>query len=183
MCNGLLAAVRDQYEEFKENRSRGGGSGNHNNYGDRRGGNDGYQGGRDHQGSGNGSSYGGHSSYGGAANGSHSAYGGGANAYAYGDANAYAGYAQPAENAEALKDDAVANATLGMDPAQFQAWAQYYAQNPSEDPYAAYGGFSAYMSMYQQYLATNSGAMGYSAGSPGQGAQASPPPPPPPPPA
>lgn len=30
-------------------------------------------------------------------------------------------------------------------------WAAYYAQNPTADPYAAYGGYAAYMQYYYQY--------------------------------
>ncbi|KAH7085097.1 hypothetical protein BKA63DRAFT_10727 [Paraphoma chrysanthemicola] len=83
--------------------------------------------------------------------------------------------------------------------AQYAQWAAYYAQNPSEDPYAAYGGFAAVMAQYSQpgygqyygqqaYGQTQSPAPGAGAGAPpppppsdsaGYGA----PPPPPPPPA
>ena len=57
-----------------------------------------------------------------------------------------------------------------MSPEQMQAWAQYYAQNPEADPYAAYGGFGVAMQYY----------MGQQ--QPAAPQQASPPPPPPPPP-
>lgn len=32
-----------------------------------------------------------------------------------------------------------------------EQWAAYYAQNPSQDPYAAYGGYQAYMQQYYAY--------------------------------
>jgi len=66
-------------------------------------------------------------------------------------------------------------------------WAAYYAANPTADPYAAYGGYQAYMQYYQQYYYGQQQA----GQDPSQAGQGPPPPPadqssggaPPPPPA
>lgn len=69
----------------------------------------------------------------------------------------------------------------------YNAWAAYYAQNPEQDPYAAYGGFAAMMAQYQsQSYGAYYGQAGYGqtqSPAPGAGAAAgagAPPPPPPP---
>lgn len=161
-CLDLLGYVKSNYEEFKANRSQrreqsfGGG--------DQRGG---YGGGpRDRNGS---NSYGGGSQYGGANNyGGNSQYGGGygqqtpttpADPYVSGG---YGGAQSP--------QAAQAPAQPQMTPEQMQAWAAYYAENPTLDPYAAYGGFAVAMQYYMQGQP------------PAPPQQASPPPPPPPPP-
>jgi hypothetical protein len=70
------------------------------------------------------------------------------------------------------------------------AWATYYAQNPQEDPYAAYGGWATVMAAYgmagaqaqaqpqQQYADYYQSQMAQ-AGTPTQNGGAPPPPPPP----
>ncbi|KAG0652029.1 Pre-mRNA splicing factor khdc4 [Hyphodiscus hymeniophilus] len=61
-------------------------------------------------------------------------------------------------------------------------YAQYYAANGQADPYAAYGGYAAYVQYYQQYMAAAAAAQQQAPGAPGS---APPPPPsenPPPPP-
>ena len=52
-------------------------------------------------------------------------------------------------------------------------WAAYYAQNPTEDPYAAYGGYQAYMQQYYAYYYAQQRQ------DPNQAQQAGAPPPPP----
>ncbi|KAH7389412.1 hypothetical protein DE146DRAFT_162598 [Phaeosphaeria sp. MPI-PUGE-AT-0046c] len=74
--------------------------------------------------------------------------------------------------------------------AQYAQWAAYYAQNPAEDPYAAYGGFAAMMAQYSQAGAATGATAGATAGygqyygqaygqtqSPAPGAGSVPPPP------
>lgn len=65
-------------------------------------------------------------------------------------------------------------------------WAQYYAANPEQDPYAPYGGYAQVMAQYMTgYQAYYGGQQGYQAQSPAPGAPgaaggaAAPPPPPP----
>ncbi|KAI4593196.1 hypothetical protein KJ359_009924 [Pestalotiopsis sp. 9143b] len=58
-----------------------------------------------------------------------------------------------------------------------QAYAQYYG---GQDPYAAYGGYAAYMQYYQQYYAAAQAQQQGSPAPPAPGQAASPPPPPPP---
>ncbi|KAG7294262.1 hypothetical protein NEMBOFW57_004332 [Staphylotrichum longicolle] len=61
--------------------------------------------------------------------------------------------------------------------ADYAAQAAQYAQYYGADPYAAYGGYQAYVQMYQQWAAAQAGQGGTAAAAPG--ASASPPPPPP----
>lgn len=84
----------------------------------------------------------------------------------------------------------------GADQAQaMQAWAAYYAANPSADPYAAYGGYGQVMSGYMQNpgayyqqgqgVSQSPGHMNGAAGAPpslhAQAEDGGAPPPPPPP--
>ncbi|KAI0137400.1 KH domain protein [Xylariales sp. AK1849] len=57
-----------------------------------------------------------------------------------------------------------------------QAYSQYYG---GQDPYAAYGGYAAYMQYYQQYYAAAQAQQQGSPAPPAPGASTSPPPPPP----
>lgn len=163
-CNSLLDAVRASYQEFKERppRQSGGFGGGRGGYGgEGRGGfNDR---GPDRQNSG---SYGGGSAYGGTPAGGNSAYGGGYGTpatphdpYAYNPAQPAAGYQDP--NAAAAQ-----TATASTDPVeqqkQYEAWAAYYAQNPSADPYIAYGGYGAVMAAYIQPSAAAAATPAYS---------------------
>ncbi|KAK3702025.1 hypothetical protein LTR37_015139 [Vermiconidia calcicola] len=180
----LLESVKDNYESFKErpprpsgpDRGSFGGGGGGGGYDQRGGGGGGGYHQRDRNGSG---SYGGESQYGG---------GGG-----YGQPQtpiaAYGG----AGGAQSPTSYAAAQAQAPTDPAeqqrQMQAWIQYYAANPDQDPYAQYGGYGYVMQMYAAQGATPGGqqqggyggAGGY-AGSPQQqngGYGGAPPPPPP----
>lgn len=71
----------------------------------------------------------------------------------------------------------------GADPnADYAAqYAQYYG-NGAADPYAAYGGYAAYVQYYQQYMAATQAAQAAPGAAPGStsGAPGSAPPPPPP---
>ncbi|KAJ8608227.1 hypothetical protein MRB53_039758 [Persea americana] len=153
LATSLLESVKDKYEAHKERKARGDYGGNHGGYNDRGGG-------RDRNASG------GHSAYGG-----NNSYGGYQQDYGYGNAQSPTNYA-------AGTQDAGANT---MTPEQYTAWAQYYAQNPAEDPYAAYGGFSVYMQMYYAQMAAGQGDAGQQPPPPPppQDEQAPPPPPPP----
>lgn len=153
LCEELLNKVRGDYQNFKENASQG-----------RFGGGDRYGGGRPSYGDrggdrgrsesyGHGGGYGGYGGYGGhGGHGGHNGHpdvhspvaGGGATSQAAHDYNAQ--------------------------------WAAYYAQQnqageQAADPYAAYGGYEAYMQMYYAYCQQHQAA----ASVPGNGA---PPPPP-----
>ncbi|KAL2015737.1 hypothetical protein VTK56DRAFT_4884 [Thermocarpiscus australiensis] len=64
-------------------------------------------------------------------------------------------------------------------PASAADYAAQYAQYYGTDPYAAYGGYQAYVQMYQQWMAAQAGQGGAAAGAAAPGASASPPPPPP----
>ncbi|WPH00936.1 Hypothetical protein R9X50_00377000 [Acrodontium crateriforme] len=171
MCEELLSTVKDSYQSFKERPQRngggyGGGYGNDDrgNYRDR-----------------NSGGYGG-------------SYNGGQHNQAAGGYSAGSGGAQSPTQASAQTTQTAQT----MDPndpaalAQYQAWAAYYAQNPSADPYAAYGGYAAMMAQYMQgaqqpqsqspHPGTPQGGY-YGAGqtvSPAQNGGAPPPPPPPP---
>ncbi|KZL79840.1 kh domain-containing protein, partial [Colletotrichum incanum] len=157
LCEDLIANVKEQYEEFKSRppRNYGGGGG----YGDRsrshdggHGGHGGYQGHGGHGGGGYNSGHGGHSGQGG-----HGGYGGGHGA---------------AQSASPAPPGGSNSPAAGADYAA--QYAQYYG---GQDPYAAYGGYAAYVQMYQQYYAA---AQAQQQGSPAPpGASASPPPPPP----
>ncbi|KAK5711320.1 hypothetical protein LTR17_018447, partial [Elasticomyces elasticus] len=212
MCISLLDSVKESYDAFKERGPRGGG--------DRFGGGGGERGGYGGGGLDRGGYHGGdrQNSYGGGGGGGQ--YGGGGqqqqqqqNPYAggagYGQPAAvgyagaggamspggYGGVAQqqpamsPGIGAGAGAADASAAGAM-MDPTAMQAWAVYYAANPTLDPYGAYGGFQTVM---QGWLAQAGGAaaagggyyQGAQAGSPAQmngsavnGGIGAPPPPP-----
>lgn len=106
--------------------------------------------------------------------------------YGYGGAGGYGGhgghngYGAPNEIKSPIAP-ADQNAQAADYNAQYAQWAAYYAQNPSEDPYAAYGGFQAVMAQYTQGYGQYYG-QGYGqtqSPAPGAGAGAPPPPPPP----
>lgn len=157
LCEDLLANVRQQYEEFKargpQNRYASTGYGGQSGYGDRQGG--GGYGNRDRQ-----------------------SYGDRSNSYGGGDRNnnGYGGYNSPAPNAAASMDPgATSNSPApAMDAATQAQYAAYYAANPDQDPYAAYGGYAAYAQYYQQYMA----AYAAQGGAPPASNGAAPPPPP-----
>jgi hypothetical protein len=170
LCDELLDKVKADYQAYKDRPPPS------RNYGDREGG---YGNGRPSYGD-RGDRSERSQSYGG--------YGGGQSAYgghgAYGASNdaRSPSVATPADqNAQAVDYNT-----------QYAQWAAYYAQNPAEDPYAAYGGFAAVMAQYQQAGATGAtaatGAAGYGSyygqaygqtQSPAPGAGAGVPPPPP----
>ena len=164
LCMDLLENVKSQYQAFKE-RPRG-------DYGDRRGGGGGGGGGGGYGGDRGGGGYGDRNrseSYGGG--GGYSAYGG-----AQSPANPQTGAAMSP------------TAASGQDYSA--QWAQYMQQASAagQDPYAAYGGYEAFMRMYQQYYYGQQGAAQGDAGTPmGAGmqtpaydqSQSAPPPPPP----
>ncbi|KAL1302621.1 hypothetical protein AAFC00_002992 [Neodothiora populina] len=157
LCLDLLNNVRSQYEAFKERGPRGGGD-----YGDRghRGGGGGGGGGygdRERGGYGGGHGGGGH---GGGYGGQSGGYGGG-----------YGGYNSPAAAAPATGAAMSPNAMQSATPDYTQAYAQYYQQT-GQDPYAAYGGYEAYMKMYMEYY-----GMPQATGTPQNGEQPPPPPP------
>jgi len=145
LCTELLEKVKADYQAFKErpppNRygdrdSYGGGRG----YGDRgERGDRGDRGDRDRS-----QSYG----YGGGGS-----YGGG-----YGAPNGAADI--PATPVGATDP----NAQAADYNAQYAQWAVYYAANPAEDPYAAYGGFAAVMAQYSQGGYGQYYGQGYTAG-------------------
>jgi len=200
MCISLLDSVKQSYAEFKERPPRGGGGYGGGYGGEERGGYGG-RGGRDreHGSYGGGSSYGGggQSGYGG---GGQSGYGGGGGGSSYGGGYgsqtpgghaAYGGGAQSPQAAVAPVAAQPAAAAAVITPEQQQvnaAWATYYAQNPQEDPYAAYGGWATVMAAYgmaapqaqpqQQYADYYQSQMAQ-AGTPTQNGGAPPPPPPP----
>ncbi|KAK3946190.1 hypothetical protein QBC46DRAFT_248318 [Diplogelasinospora grovesii] len=163
LCEDLLANVKEQYEEFKANpppprRSEGGPRG----YGDRPPRGDSYHGGgynnRDHHQSNH-------------------------HGNSYGNSPAPGAVASHSPVTPASTAAPVAAAPVAADYAA--QYAQYYG---GADPYAAYGGYAAYMQMYQQwYAAAQAGQQGGAMAAPGQSASPPPPPaeaaPPPPPPA
>jgi len=181
MCLSLLDTVKQGYQEFKErgppHRASSGSYGGGGGYGnDDRGG---Y--GRDR----NNSAYGGGSSYNGGGNSQYdgnSQYGG-TSSYGYNPQTPAAAYGGAQSPTAATPQQGAAQ----MTPEQTAAWAAYWAANPSEDPYAAYGGYAAVMQQYAAVSApagTPQQAQGYNgyyggqAGSPANGAGGAPPPPP-----
>lgn len=183
MCVELLGTVKQSYDAFKERGPRGSGGGGFQ--GDRYNPNSdrgGYNA-RERHPSG---SYGGGSQY------------GGSTAYdatpGYNPTNPSAGYggAQSPTAAAQQAQSAAAMAHQMQTPEQqqqIQAWSAYYAQNPQEDPYAAYGGYGPMMAQYMsnpQYYAQMTGAaqqpgvsQSPSAGMQNGGGYDAPPPPPP----
>ena len=168
LCQSLLKNVREQYERFKENppqRSYGGGYG-------------GYSGGYgQQQNQQNANNY--------------------ANPYgSYGTSSAQSPSTPSAAPGTSgppgvSSPGGTASSTSDMSA----AYAQYYAQNPGQDPYAAYGGYQNYVAYYQYYMAAQqqqqaggaAGANGTSApgasgtpAPPATDSEAPPPPPPPP---
>ncbi|EMC97477.1 hypothetical protein BAUCODRAFT_453311 [Baudoinia panamericana UAMH 10762] len=168
MCVDLLEHIRQEYDAFKErgpprrdfNRDSHGGDGDQGGYGQRDRGSGSYGG----NGGGGASQYGGNSQYGGS-----SQYSAG---YTPAAAIGYGGAQSPIQ-AQGMQAAAAAQPT--MTPEAIQAWGQYYAANPSADPYAAYGGYAQVMASYMQ------GGYGYGQGqgTPQQQNGSAPPPPPP----
>merc|ERR1711939_1160497 len=140
MALELLGTVKSDYDKFKERGSRGSSGGGF--HGDRYNPNgDGHRGGyggyRDRHSSG---SHGGGSAYGGPAGG----YSSQPMAPGYGAAGAQAQTAAT----QAAQGHAAYTQTSGKEQAQIQAWTQYYALHPHEDPYQAYGGYAAMIATY-----------------------------------
>ncbi|KAK4957964.1 hypothetical protein LTR10_004389 [Elasticomyces elasticus] len=212
MCISLLDSVKESYDAFKERGPRGGGgdrfggggSGERGGYGGGGGDRGGYHGGDRQNSYGGGSGYGGGGQQqqqnpyaGGAGYGQPAAvgYAGAGGAMSPGAGAGAGGYgaAQPAMSpgvGAGAGGAGAADAGAMMDPTAMQAWAVYYAANPSLDPYGAYGGFQTVM---QGWMAQAGGAAaaggGYYqgvAGSPGaqmngsavNGGVGAPPPPP-----
>ncbi|KAL0940955.1 KH domain-containing protein [Colletotrichum truncatum] len=160
LCEDLIANVKEQYEEFKSRppRSYGGGGG----YGDRSRSHDGGHGGH--------GGHGGYQGYGGggynSGHGSHGGHGG------HGGHGSHGGH-NSGQSASPAPPGSSNSPAPGADYAA--QYAQYYG---GQDPYAAYGGYAAYVQMYQQYYAA--AQQQQQQGSPAPpGASASPPPPPP----
>lgn len=167
MCIGLLESVRAQYESFKERPPRS--AGPRGSYDDQRSGGGFNRGDRNGSGSYNSNSYDANSQYG-----------------QQGGQSAYGGSAQSPTAATASSGVAA----LGLNPAEVEAWINYYAMNPAADPYANVGGYAYILQQAQQsgvmpgQTPTAGAAPGY-AGSPqqaynGASAYGAPPPPPPP---
>jgi len=158
LCEQLLEKVRSDYQAFKErppqHRFRDDGYSNGRGYDDYGRGDRGDRGHRDRSQS-HGYGHGGYSSH---------------------DTPAPTHSPYPIAGAAAV--DPSASATPTDYNAQMAQWAQYYAANPDQDPYAQYGGYAAYCAMYQQYYG---GAAAGTAASPPPGTGAAAPPPPPPP--
>jgi hypothetical protein len=116
LCEDLITNVKEQYEEFKSRPPRNyGGSGG--NYHDRSGGN----------------------SHGG----SYHGYGGGYNNGHHGGSSGGNSGGHGAHSSQGGAQGAGANATNAQSAADYAAqYAQYYG---GQDPYAAYGGYAAYV--------------------------------------
>ncbi|KAK3321155.1 hypothetical protein B0T19DRAFT_444934 [Cercophora scortea] len=162
LCEDLLNNVREQYEEFKSRppRSYGGGGGGGGGGGDRGG----YGGERNHDRSG---SYQGYNN-----NASSHHHHQSANNSSYNSPNPGAA---PAAAATATPPTSAANPAAATDYAA--QYAQYYGAG-AVDPYAAYGGYAAYVQMYQQWYAAQQAAASGSPPPPPP-SEAAPPPPPP----
>ncbi|TDZ31132.1 Uncharacterized protein C8034_v009398 [Colletotrichum sidae] len=159
LCEDLIANVKEQYEEFKSRPPRGYGGG----YGDRSRNHDDRHG--SHGGHGGYGGYGGGGGGGGGYNSGHGGHGG------HGGHNSHGGHGA-GQSASPAPPGGAQSPAAGADYAA--QYAQYYG---GQDPYAAYGGYAAYVQMYQQYYAA---AQQQQQGSPAPpGASASPPPPPP----
>ncbi|KAK5697019.1 hypothetical protein LTR17_024086 [Elasticomyces elasticus] len=177
MCISLLDSVKESYDAFKERGPRGGGDrfggggGDRGGYGGGGGDRGGYHGGdrqNSYGGGGGGSGYGGgqqqqqqQNPYAGGAGYGQPAvagYGGAGGAMSpggYGGVAQQPGGAAMSPGIGAGTADAGAAAGAMMDPTAMQAWAVYYAANPTLDPYGAYGGFQTVM---QGWLAQAGGA-------------------------
>nr|POE85526.1 uncharacterized protein c30d11.14c [Quercus suber] len=177
MCLELLSSVRDNYEQYKERRSNGqrfqGPPGGHADRGPRR------DGSMQHGGSGqygDSSQYGGPGQYGGPDQygGNGGGYGGQQSPGAYGASYMHQPITGGYGGAQSPTDGAAAEGSPNsMTPEQYAAWCQYYAANPSLDPYTAYGGFAAFTAQYViQPMPQSTPSYGYG------GAPGAPPPPP-----
>ncbi|KEZ44743.1 hypothetical protein SAPIO_CDS2838 [Scedosporium apiospermum] len=143
LCEDLIDNVKQQYEEFKSRPPRsygGGGGGDHRGgYGERRT----YG---DRGGYGDRGSYGDHGGHGG--HGGHPSRGGDSY-HGYGR-NSYSNEPRSASPNTPTTSSAP-TATTSASAADYAAqYAQYYG---GQDPYAAYGGYAAYVQYYQQYYA------------------------------
>lgn len=155
LCEELLNKVRGDYQSFKENASQGRFGGGDRYGGGGGGGRPGYgdRGERDRS-----QSYGHGGSYGG-----------------YGGHNGHSDLHSPIGGGSATNQSA----------SDYNAqWAAYYASQgqaqpgkQAEDPYAAYGGYEAYIQMYYAYYGQQQGQAGAHQ-SPPPGTAAAPPPPP-----
>lgn len=155
LCEDLLENVKTQYEEFKSRPPRP-------HYGSQGGHGGGFSGGR-----------GGGDSYQGYNRDSHHSNSSSNN-------HSYSNSPAPGAPSSASPVPAATAPTAATDYAA--QYAQYYGSQAAAgaDPYAAYGGYQAYMAMYQQYYAQQLAAGGQAGAAPGApGASASPPPPPP----
>ncbi|KAK4166190.1 hypothetical protein QBC43DRAFT_343151 [Cladorrhinum sp. PSN259] len=158
LCQDLLGNVKLEYEDFKKRppRPHYGGQGGHSGGYGGRGGGDSYQG-----------------------------YGRGDNHHSNSNSNSnnhsYRNSPAPGAPSAASPIPAASTPTTAADYAA--QYSQYYGSQAAggADPYAAYGGYQAYVAMYQQYYqaaALAAGQQGTAApGAPG--AAATPPPPPP----
>ncbi|KAI0198768.1 hypothetical protein F4808DRAFT_451850 [Astrocystis sublimbata] len=161
LCDDLVGKVKEEYEEFKSRppRQHFGGHGNGGGYGgDRYGGGDRYNGDRYGGGGGGGDRY----DRGGGRSGS---YGGGGH-------GGYNNSPTPAGNVASPIPGGAGSTPAAATNDYAAQYAQYYG---GQDPYAAYGGYAAYMQYYQQYYAAAQAAQ---QGSPAPGAGSPPPPPP-----
>ncbi|KAI1172366.1 hypothetical protein F4777DRAFT_562077, partial [Nemania sp. FL0916] len=155
LCEDLVGKVKEEYEDFKSRppRQHYGGHGGGGGYGGDRYGGDRYGGDR----------YGG-DRYGDRSGGRSGSYGGGHGGYNNSPA--------PVGNSASPAPGNAGSPSAANTDYSAQ-YAQYYG---TQDPYAAYGGYNAYMQYYQQYYAAAQAAQ---QGSPAPGASGSPPPPPP----
>ncbi|KAI1354446.1 hypothetical protein F5Y01DRAFT_302736 [Xylaria sp. FL0043] len=151
LCEDLVGKVKEEYEEFKTRPPR-------QHYGGHGGGGGGY-------GDRYGDRYGGGDRYERSGNRSGS----------YGGHGGYNNSPAPPGNVASPVPGGASNSP-GANNDYAAQYAQYYG---GQDPYAAYGGYAAYMQYYQQYYAAAQAAQQGSP-APGAGALASPPPPPPP---
>ena len=156
LCEDLLASVRQNYEHFKANPPPQRMESYTDGYGAEanRGGYGGYGRPRDDRGR--------QDSY----NTNYSSYGQNNGSYTATPTTPAPGTSQSPSAAQSYQDQ----------------WAAYYAQNPSADPYAAYGGYQAYMQYYysyyqQQGIDPNQAQAGAQPPPPQDGSGAPPPPP------
>ncbi|KAL2759560.1 hypothetical protein ACRALDRAFT_1026032 [Sodiomyces alcalophilus JCM 7366] len=186
LCEDLIANVKEQYEEFKSRPPRNyGGYGGGRGYGGDRGYGDRGYGDRSHSHDHTrGGSHGGSQSgtpdpgRGGPQGAPHGPSHGGSHGGSY---QGYGGYGS--QGAVPTGSPATPGGASGHNASDYAAqYAQLYG---GQDPYAAYGGYAAYVQLYQQYYAAAQQPQQLQQGSPppppGTGASASPPPPPPPP--
>jgi len=180
LCEDLLGNVKEQYQQFKERGPRGGnrfGGGDYGNGGygqqDNRGGYDNRSGNYDNRGGGHDNRSGGYDNR-------------SAGGYGHGQGQTNSPYS--AQQAASAMSPGVGTPGAGADPnAELAAqYAAYYAANPDQDPYAAYGGYQAYAAYYAYYQqqAQAGGAVDPTGADVGSAAAPPPPPndqPPPPP--